>query len=202
MLHTRAVILFLFFLAIACTKEKTENTNNPFEEQPPENNFLADSPWPITHCNPYAQASSPFGGPASGNGEIYKKYQSGTPGMITIVISGIYPDGNRVLWGGNASHVVKAMDTGKGFNIIAFKEKEDVSAGSIFSVDASTSGAYTLIDKDNIFYTPRGTKLYAYGDATPNDVFSPIQLLRTFVIPASLLSVNERIVGMTMTYDG
>ncbi len=196
------VIPFLFFLAVACTKEKSANTNNPFTDEPPKNNFLADSPWPITHCNPYAQASSPFEGPSSGEGEIYKKYQSGTPGMITIAISGMYPSGNRILWGGNASHVVKAIDTGSGFNIIAFKEKEDVSVGSIFSVDASTSGAYTLIDKDNIFYTPRGIKLYAYGDAIANDEFSPIQLLRTFVIPAFLVAADERIVGMTMTYDG
>lgn len=202
MVKARVVMVFLFFCAAACRKDVIQNTANPFVDEPPENNFLADSPWPITHCNPYAQASSPYNGPSTAEGEIYKKYQSGTPGMITIAISGIYPSGNRVLWGGNASHVVKAIDTGNGFDIIAYKEKEDVSVGSVFSVDASTSGAYTLIDKDNIFYTPRGTRLYAYGDAIPGDAFSPIQLLRSFEIPSALTAADERIVGMTMTYDG
>ena len=31
--------------------------------EPPINTYLADSPWPMSHRNPYNQASSPLAGP-------------------------------------------------------------------------------------------------------------------------------------------
>lgn len=197
-----ALTLSILLLLISCKKENTAIVSNPFLDEPPVNPFLAASNWPITHCNCYAQASSPFAGPDAATGNISNDYKPGTPGMITVLISGEYPDGSRVLWGGNASHVAKAIDTGSGFSIIALKEKEGVTLGNILSVESGTSGAYTLIDKDNIFYSPRGTNISAYGDAIPGDAFSGIQLLRTYTIPANLTTANERIVGMTLTYDG
>lgn len=202
MIKQRFFIYLVVLVLLSCRKDKDAVINNPFLEEPPRNTFLADSPWPITHYNSYAQASSPYPGPSGITEEMVKDFKSGTPGMITLVISGVYPSGRRVIWGGNASHVVKAIDTGNRFEIIDSKQKEDVTPGSIFSVDAATSGAYTLIDKDNIFYTPRGIKIYAYGDEIINDENSPIKLLNVFTIPASVATSEERIVGMTMTYDG
>ena len=187
----------------ACKKESHQSfSGNPFADEPPANPYLADSPWAITHRNSYAQASSPYAGPDGISSNTKKDFKDGSPGMITTVISGPYTGGQRVLWSGNVSHVLKTIDTDSGFKFIAMKEKEGVSLATILNFESALSGAYTLIDRDNIFYTPRGTNIYAYGDAVAGDAFSGIQLLRTFSIPANLITANERIVGMNMTYDG
>ncbi len=187
---------------IACRKEQQATVYDPFLDEPPANPYLANSPWSSTHRNCYAQASSPYPGPSFLSTTNRKDFKNSTPGLITMVISGVYPDGNRVLWGGNASHVAKLMDTDTGLTIIAMKDKEGATLSSLFSLESGTSGAYTLIDKDNIFYSPRGTSIYAYGDAETGNPFSGIELLRTFTIPANLTAANERIVGTTMTFDG
>lgn len=190
-------------LLLSCQKVNTRaSVTDPFQDEPPANPFVADSPWPMTHRNCYAQASSPYPGPQYITNTVHKSFISGTPGLITVAVSGPYPDGQRVLWGGNATHVAKLIDTDSGYTLIGVKAKDGVSLGSIFSTESGTSGAYTLLDKDNVFYSPRNTKIYAYGDAIPGDPYSAIQLLRSFDIPANLISANERIVGMTMTYDG
>ena len=199
-MYSRKIFIVVICLLISCKKESSLNTN-PFADEPPKNTYLADSPWPITHANPYAQASSPFAGPSE-NVNISKDYKSGAPGTVTMVISGTYPSGNRVVWYGNNTHVVKAKDTGSGLQIIAQKEKEGNSLGSIFSVESSLSGAYTLIDKDFTFFSPRGTSIYAYSDAVSGDENSGITLLRTFAIPPALLAADDKIVGMNLTYDG
>lgn len=64
------------------------------------------------------------------------------------------------------------------------------------------SGAYTLVDREGIFYTPSGYKLYAYGDAVPGDPYSDIREYFRYEVPGHLREVDERIVGLTMTYDG
>ena len=65
------------------------------------------------------------------------------------------------------------------------------------------SGVYYLLDKDGIFYQPRGTIIYAYGDEIEGDRFSPIELKRTYEIPADkLIRDDDFIYGVVMTYDG
>ena len=125
-----AILLVLFLYS--CKKD-TSVVNNPYQDEPPRNPFLADSPWPITHGNSYAQASSPFPGPKE-NSAIVKDFKQGTPGTVTMVISGIYPSGNRVIWFGNNTDVTKVKDTGNGFQIISKKGKENNSLANTFSV--------------------------------------------------------------------
>ncbi len=65
------------------------------------------------------------------------------------------------------------------------------------------SGVYYLLDKDGIFYQPRGTVIYAYGDKVKGDRFSPIELKRTYEIPVDkLIRDDDFIYGVVMTYDG
>lgn len=45
--------------------EPTEETVSGQSDEPPANLFLADSPWAMTHRNPYCQGSSPFPGPTA-----------------------------------------------------------------------------------------------------------------------------------------
>lgn len=193
---------FLFVVSLvffACKKDKNAANIN---DEPPFHPYLADSPWPISHRNTYAQASSPLPGPTLSSEMMLKDYKPLLPGLITLAISGKYADGKHVIWGNTISTVFKAEDNGNGFTMLASYQKPDVSLDALFSIDNAVSGAYTFVDKDNVFYVPKGYKLYSYTDAISGNRMSAIVLKNTFEIPASLRKTNERIVGLTLTYDG
>ena len=171
-----------------------------FSHEPPANPFLADSCWPMTHRNSYCQASSPYPGPQKGGLSQDADYNLGTPGLITLAESGPYPDGKRVLWGSSSTMVFKADAA---LNYLAVVLKENLTLTSMFSTDEMLSGAYTLVDRDNIFYMPRFTVIYAFGDKVAGDRNSAVTVKRVFQIPAENISdPAEKIVGLTLTYDG
>jgi len=176
----------------------------PFPEistPPPVNTYLADSHWPMSHCNTYAQASTEQPGPVAED-ILAKNFTNGAPGMITMAVSGPYSDGSRVIWGGNISNIVKMTDTGSGYEVIDEYEKEALDLDNL-APSALISGAYTLIDLNNEFYIPDGSGLNVYGDMVPDDPYSEIQLLRTYEIPIELLTTpDDNIVGFNITYDG
>lgn len=166
--------------------------------EPPRNPYMADSVWPMTHRNPYMQASSPWPGPTSA-GELGKARHKPT-GMINITqaMSAPYPDGTVVAWGSSMSGVYKATVERDSLAIIDKQKKPQTT-----SLKNATSGAYTMVDKDNTFFVPGTGKLYAYGDAVAGDPRSKIKLLRTFTLPADLLrGSDDPIVGINMTWDG
>ncbi len=171
--------------------------------EPPVNPFLADSPWPMTHRNPYCQDSTPYAGPYDvSKGKFF--HLEGLPGAITLAFSGPYSDGERVIWGADQMYVYKVAHSKHGLKYIdRVKLPYGASITDVFNPDVGISGAYTLIDKDNIFYVPKLQKIYAYSDSVTGDPYSKIKLLRTFKIPDSLLiSSDEKIVGLNITYDG
>lgn len=171
-----------------------------FTDEPPTNPFIADSPWPMSHRNPYAQASSPYPGPRSIQLTTRSSFHIGMPGLITLAISGKYPDGKRVIWGSSSTHVFKADES---LNYIKTMTKENLTVSSVFSTDEMLSGAYTLVDKDNTFYMPRFTKIFAFGDAITGNRYSDIIIQGVYEIPASqLIDPAEKIVGLSMTWDG
>jgi len=172
-------------------------------DEPHKNPWLADSPWPMTHRNPYCQASSPYPGPDSVSAGTQTDFTFGNTGLITIAISGPYRDGKRVLWGSSSTTVFKADPQGRKITYIDKMLKKDLSITSMVSSDEMLSGAYTVIDCNNVFYVPRFTRLYAYGDAVEGDPYSDIKEKRFFEIPANRISdPKEKIVGLNMTYDG
>jgi hypothetical protein len=195
-------IVFVFCFFLSCKKDKNKTAGVIQDNDPPFHSFLADSPWPISHRNTYAQASSPLPGPTFDANFIMKDYQPLLPGLITLAISGKYSDGKNVIWGNTISTIFKAEDTGNGFNILATFQKPDIGAGEIFSIENALSGAYTFVDKDNVFYVPKGYKLNSYTDAISDKRTSSIMVKNSFEIPASLRKSDEAIVGITLTYDG
>lgn len=186
----------------ACKKESNPQSNFVVNPDPPKNAFLADSPWPITHYNSYAQASSSYPGPANVGEQTRKSFRSGSTGLITIAVSGEYPDGRRAIWCGSTTEIVKCVDDSTGFRILSRIPKEDVNLVDVISTESAKSGAYTFVDRDNIFFSPRGIKIYAYGDKEPGNLESPVSLLLSFSIPSSVSSADDQIVGMNLTYDG
>ncbi len=195
-------LISIFSIFLSCKKDKIDTGSNILEDEPPFHSYLADSPWPISHRNTYAQASSPLPGPTYNANMMVKDYKPLLPGLITLAISGKYADGKHVIWGNTISTVFKAEDDGNGFNILATFQKPGVGLGDLFSIESAVSGAYTFVDKDNVFYIPKGYTLNCYTDAISNNRNSSITLKNTFEIPAALRKPNEAIVGLTLTYDG
>ncbi len=168
----------------------------------PKNTFLADSHWPISHANTYAQASTEMEGPVNSQENYKLAYKQGSPGMITMVVSGPYSNGEQVIWGANVTHIVKFRDTGNGFEVIDKYEKQGLVISELLTSSA-LSGAYTLIDDQNEFYVPQRQIINVFGDVDPGNADSPIQLLRTYQVPQNLLiDPEELIVGFNMLYDG
>ncbi len=195
-----AMLLIICFFLLPFTVAADEN-------EPPINPFLADSPWAMSHRNPYCQASSPYPGPDAPV-NIFNSdsdYLLGQPGMITIAISAPYPDGNRALWTSAPTKVVKIDPNGNNWEYVDKFDKSTITLDSLgtLSTEDGLTGAYTLLDRDNIFYVPEYSKITAYGDAVDGDVYSSIELKREYEIPDEYLrDPSEKIVGLTMTYDG
>jgi len=177
--------------------------------EPPVNTFLADSPWPMTHRNPYCQASSTYPGPQRSGMNVYGDFLSGSLGLITATISGEYPDGSHVIWGNNLSTVFKVDANGQILSYIDLLEKADLLELSDYGANEATltekgkSGAYTVVDKDGVFFVPYFTRIYGFRDAVPDDPGSAIVVAGEFEIPqAQLHSEDDYIVGMNLTFDG
>ncbi|MCX5849565.1 MAG: hypothetical protein NTW65_08965 [Deltaproteobacteria bacterium] len=194
-------MLLLFFLTVFSVKVFAWSVIPPnFTDEPPTNPFIADSPWPMSHRNPYCQASSPYPGPKSISLTTTSSFNVGMPGLITLAISGKYPDGKRVIWGSSSTAVFKADEA---LHYIKTMNKENLTISSVFSTDEMLSGAYTLVDKNNIFYMPRFTKIFAFGDAVAGNRYSDIVIKGKYEIPANMLvDPAEKIVGLSMTWDG
>jgi hypothetical protein len=168
--------------------------------EPPRNLYLADSPWAMNHRNTYCQASSPYMGPKKVMPESKFDFKLGWGGLINISFSAPYKNGKRAMWGNNMIGVFKAIDTESEIKYIKWLWKEDKA---FFDVDHALSGAYTVLDKDMIFFVPSLRKLYAFGDKVNGDINSDIKLYRTFKLPKDKLrKENEQIVGLSITYDG
>ncbi len=170
-------------------------------KEPPANQYLADSPWNMTHRNPYCQASSPYPGPDKGISG--KDYIIGTPGCITMPISGKYPDGSRVVWGNNLTNVFKLGTKNNKLSEIDEIKKDSSGSGDGGLVEKGISGAYTLIDRDGVFFVPDMTRIFAYCDSVTGDPGSKIKIKGVYSIPAGYLhGGTDKIVGLVMTYDG
>ena len=172
-------------------------------DEPPVNPWLADSPWPMTHRNPYQQASSPLPGPDSSllPGKFTYRF-TGQLVNITMAVSSEYPDGGRVYWGSNAGYVYKVM-AGSDLEMIHKVSKPPL--GRSFKPGNAVSGAYSLVDRDNRYYTVFGNTVLVYGDKYPSDIRSPMYLMGTLTIPDEALTGgagNDPIVGLNMTWDG
>ncbi len=176
--------------------------------EPPSNPYLADSAWPMSHRTPYAQGSSPLPGPESRHDLESPDYEGTSLTNITLATSPRYPsgwfrEGGRVYWGSSFGKVYKLWANESGLSKIDSLSKP--SGASLSSIGNATSGAYTLVDNENTFYTVDGTTVLAYQDRWSWWRGSPIELARSFELPESILrgdASSDPIVGMNLLWDG
>ncbi len=166
----------------------------PASQEPPRNRFLADSPWPMSHRNPYNQASSPYAGPISAE-EAAPELLAGEPVPVTLAISSAYPNGRRALWGTTLKDVFKVDASARHLAYIDRLERVQSRADAI-------SGAYSILDRDGHYFVPRGFEIECYGDQHPGEFDSPITKAGNFTIPERWQGEQDAIVGISLTYDG
>jgi hypothetical protein len=187
--------------------------------EPPINPYLADGPWSMSHRTPYAQGSSPLPGPTNTTPLTSRDYVTTGPTNITLAASPVYPRPKqgwfmerffgslldqqwgkpRVHWGSTFGAVYKLRDN----KIVDRLEKP--SGISLDNLGTATSGAYTVVDRTNTFFTVDGVTVLAYRDKNPKDINSGIQLRSAFTLPASSLrgdAKTDPIVGMSLLWDG
>lgn len=183
-------ILFLFLALTSFAKDLNE---------PPRNPFLADSPWPMTHRNPYCQASSPFPGPNPSEVDrgLFKiRTASEEAVAITLNFSPKNENGHFSLWGSSRTTLYK-LNGNEG------KWRSATSVRKSGKGTQAISGAYTLLDKDGRVFIPRDASVLVYQEEEPGEPKSRIKKLKEFKIPNKMLAdPAEVIVGMNLTYDG
>ncbi len=156
--------------------------------EPPANPFLADSAWPMTHRNPYNQASSPLAAPRSANVRVDSTAQ--WPGAITLVYEPSAAGRPASMWGRSGLSVFRLDSEDEGLSY-----RDSLRAG--LAPGGGISGAYTLLDREGTFFVPHGTSIVAYR-AEPE-----LERVRSLELPAHVLGAEgDLIVGLNLTYDG
>lgn len=171
----------------------------PAQAALPQNPWLADSPWPITHQHPYAPGGSPYAGPTSAASLGNPQHVDTGLVNITLAMSPQYSNGNRVYWGSNISSVYKLAVVNGKLTKLASINKPGNALGSL---KTPTNGAYTLVDRQNTFYTVQGTNILAYRDSQAGNINSSIVLSKQITLPSSLVSSDDAIVGLNLLWDG
>ena len=102
-------------------------------------------------------------------------------------------DGRAVAWASSVFGVHKLLYDADGFRCLGtLRIKPSKNAGGL-------SGAYSLIDKDGVFFVPRGSTLYGFTSTDPKNLESSIRMSEELSLP---LASDDAIVGLNMTYDG
>lgn len=166
--------------------------------EPQCNPHLAQSPWAGAHRGSYAQASSPFPAPEPGQEVTAGHTQiNGVP--IALTFSEPYADGERVVWGS----VVSAPENQGVFKL-------DERTGEVIhmytdpsgQLSSGTTGAYNILDRDNHLIVAHRQSLDVYGDSVPGERTSPIDKLASIDLAGVMCREDDRVVGITMRYDG
>jgi hypothetical protein len=171
--------------------------------EPPCNPFLSSPTWGGSHRNSYAQASSPFPGPAPGDA-VRLNHMVGIKGVPLIFsFTEPYADGGRNAWVSTVAtpdgRYVYKVDAQTGRVIANFGLENDPQLPS----SGGVSGAYNVLDRDNHLIVGRQRAIDVYGDAIPGDRHSAIAHLKQFRFPDSAFcGPDDKLVGITMLYDG
>jgi hypothetical protein len=164
---------------------------------PPEsllkNPALADSPWPIFHLNLYAQASTSLRGPEPGD-HITVQYLR-TPLQRTspwTLLSEVYPDGSRAVWGATSTHVFKARVAGASFEMLDSYPIDRTLLETHWDFVLLRDGSVLVPDRDQ-------RRLLFFEDDQPDDPYSKIRLARSYSLPDT---VPGKPSGLSVVFDG
>lgn len=175
---------------------------SPDGHEPPCNPALAQSPWAAAHRGSYAQASSPLPGPRPGDRidvQQIRLVPDGTGVPVVHEFSEPYDDGRRVVWGS----VISTPENQGVFKVDARTGQViDFLAEPTGRLSSSSSGAYSVLDRDGHLIVAHRQSLDVYGDQVPGERTSPVTKLRSLDLGRVLCRDDDRVVGITMLHDG
>lgn len=181
---------------------RCRTVRSPDGHEPPCNPALAQSPWAAAHRGSYAQASSPLPGPRPGQQidvQAIRLFPRGTGVPIVHEFSERYRDGRRVVWG-------SVISTPENQGVFKVDERTgeliDFLQTPTGRPSSSSSGAYSVLDRDGHLIVAHRRTLDVYGDRFPARRGSPIVQLRSFDLGRVMCRSDDRIVGITMLHDG
>ncbi|MBC2713765.1 MAG: hypothetical protein HF978_00450 [Desulfobacteraceae bacterium] len=87
--------------------------------EPPTNSYLANSPWPMSHRNPYCQGSSPLRGPEASD-TLGVDFSLVGMAPITLNFSAPYPDGKQYIRASSVTNISKADPNGDHVTVLAW----------------------------------------------------------------------------------
>ncbi len=200
-----------------------------------ETETSSDNPWlapggpSAIHDGAYAQQSSRWPGPVSGDQLRATFLATDTFGVP--LVGQPYADGRRATWLSTHGFVYKLEVTAGAFRIIDALPKQsglglprDSVEGHIAALDAaatpmamlrymggpmrlgervSSDGVYAVTTADGrILFSESRIRLVAYGDADSSGLEARVARLGAFEIPANQLTdPSERLYGLMLTYD-
>ncbi|NJM79606.1 MAG: T9SS type A sorting domain-containing protein [Flavobacterium sp.] len=154
-------------------------------DDPPSNNFIAKSPWPIMHRNTFSQASTCLRAPEVFD-ELTVRYCP-TPfnrSATWLYFTERYSNGQRAILGSSSTHVFKAVDDALGLRVIQSLRIDfnvlDFSFNHLL-LRNKTWISYDYDDNNNV------NKVFKYSDQDTTDIYSPIVLLNTLTLPNTVL---------------
>jgi hypothetical protein len=125
---------------------------------------------------------------------------------ITLAFSEPYPDGKWVIWGSTVGLLGRVFKIDPETFDFIDQYIPQVEEDAPFNTAPSITGAYNILDNNGTFFVLNTNHcgIDAFGDADPNISTSDIVLKNRFIVPDTNLQhpEKEKIVGLTMTYDG
>jgi hypothetical protein len=198
--HSSGLVAFVGWAAIAATLPAAgcgaPEGGQALPQTPAPHPHLADSPWPISHANTWAQAAAtPPAHPAGTELPDSPRADFVETGFvsITLAMSDVYPDGGRVAWGSSFTRIFKLDATAQTPALLAELLRAEQPSSLI-------AGAYTLLDEHGVFWSTRDGTIEAHTDADPDDRTSGIVNVGSWSLPDA--AEKEVIVGLAMTWDG
>jgi hypothetical protein len=187
-------VVLLMFGGAACAGPEGARIPAPvmIDADPPLNPYLANSPCPIAHFNPYCQGSSSLRGPEAGD-DLVVSFLPGSPVSAFLLYTNPDAQGLYGVWASSAFHVYTIDDNTTPMQTMWTINKP---------VDLTNlmSGAYILLDVDGTLFSPKANQIYAYRTADPTDFRTPI--VQSAVLDLPFLGEDDQVIAVNMTYDG
>jgi hypothetical protein len=192
----------------------------------PRNPFLADNSYPIAHGRCDQQDNSPVAGPTGptrrlGGDDIQQAWLG--PGHYGGLVSGLYPDGRRVIWSNGRQQIPKldydtldvlaTLETGvepisprseleelvHGLDALRGEAAISHAMGIALRFMTGLDGVYALADRDHRLFLGRNDGAICDAESDPTDRRSPIREVARWVKPDDVVG---RFVGINLTFDG
>ena len=192
----------------------------------PRNPFLADSGNAMAHGRCDQQDNTPGPGP-EGPAEVLGaadiQYAPLGPGHFGGLISGLYPDGRRVIWSNGRQTIAKLdYDTLEVLAILPTGTEPVTGQAELEALEAGLDdldgddavahaigiaarfmtgldGVYSLLDCDHTLFLGRKDHAAAYVETDPSDPASPIVERDRWYRPEG---IDGHFVGINITFDG